>query len=128
LSWSDGRSASFPEPFADLSGLGGDGADNIEGGDGNDVIAGGDGDDTISGGLGSDDLEGGDGNDIVDYTFSDADWTVSLTFETARLVDGGFIFVNESVRNFEGARLGGGNDYVRGTAVANSLYGGAGDD
>jgi len=26
LSWSDGRSASFPEPFADLSGLGGDGA------------------------------------------------------------------------------------------------------
>ena len=108
--------------------VGGDGADNIEGGDGNDVIAGGDGDDTISGGLGSDDLEGGDGNDIVDYTFSDADWTVSLTFETARLVDGGFIFVNESVRNFEGARLGGGNDYVRGTAVANSLYGGAGDD
>ena len=105
-----------------------DGNDTIKGGGGNDTIAGGDGDDTISGGLGFDDLDGGDGNDIVDFTFSDSDWTVSLTFETARLVDGGFIFVNESVRNFESARMGGGDDYVRGTAVSNSLYGGTGGD
>ena len=36
--------------------------------------------------------------------------------------------IPELVRNFEGARMGSGNDVVRGTTGANSLYGGAGKD
>ena len=104
--------------------FGGDGADVLDGGADADTIAGGAGDDRISGGGGVDDLDGGDGADTVDYTFSTLGWTVSLTFQTATPTIG----QTESVRNFEGARMGSGNDRVRGTSAANSLYGGAGKD
>ena len=100
-----------------------DGNDTILAGDDDDVVSGGDGDDTVSGGLGLDNLDGGAGNDTVDYTYSNGDWVISLTFETASA--GGSV---ESVRNFEGARMGGGNDTVRGTTGANNIYGGAGHD
>jgi Ca2+-binding RTX toxin-like protein len=100
-----------------------DGQDIIFAGDDDDVVSGGDGDDTISGGFGLDDLDGGAGNDTVDFTYSNGNWVISLTFETASA--GGDV---ESVRNFEGARMGGGNDVVRGTTGANNIYGGAGHD
>ena len=100
------------------------GNDVIDGGSDDDLIVGGDGHDTISGNGGVDDLDGGNGSDTVDYTFSTVSWNVSLTFETATPNIGSA----ESVRNFEGARMGIGNDYVRATAGANSLYGGAGQD
>ena len=102
---------------------GGDGNDTIDGGEGGDVIAGGAGDDLVSGGVGIDHMDGGDGNDTVDYRYSAADWTLSLTFETASA--GGDV---ESILDFEGARMGSGDDRVRGTGVANNLYGGGGDD
>ena len=103
---------------------GGDGVDTIDGGDGSDVITGGDGDDTISGGFGLDNLDGGSGADTVDYTFSSQNWTVNLTSENASSLGA----LGESVRNFEGARMGSGDDVVRGTTGANALYGGAGHD
>lgn len=102
-----------------------DGNDTIDGGADNDVITGGDGDDTISGNLGVDNLDGGNGSDFVDYTFSAMNWNVDLTTELAST---NFGVIPESVRNFEGARMGSGNDVVRGTTGANSLYGGAGND
>jgi Ca2+-binding RTX toxin-like protein len=101
-----------------------DGADRIDGGTGDDKIVGGNSDDTISGNLGVDDLDGGNGDDLVDYTFSSDDWTVDLALETATPFNG----MSESVRNFEDARMGSGNDTVRGNAAHNSFYGGKGND
>jgi serralysin len=104
---------------------GGAGADTIDGGADNDTITGGDGDDTISGNGGVDNLDGGNGSDYVDYTFSTVSWNVDLTAETASSTFG---VIPESVRNFEGARMGSGNDVVRGTSGTNNIYGGAGGD
>lgn len=101
-----------------------DGSDTIDGGADNDIIEGGDGNDTISGNGGADDLDGGNGVDMVDYTFSTVNWNLDLTLETATP----HIGAAESVRNFEGARMGSGNDVVRGTTGANNIYGGAGRD
>ncbi len=99
------------------------GNDTIEGGDDGDTIDGGDGNDVISGGLGFDDLDGGAGSDMLDFTYSNGDWTISLTFETASA--GGDV---ESVRNFENVVMGGGDDTVRGTSTANYMYGGGGNN
>ncbi len=104
---------------------GGEGNDSIDGGADNDVITGGSGNDTISGNGGVDNLDGGSGSDFVDYTFSTVSWNVDLTAEVA---SSNFGVIPESVRNFEGARMGLGNDVVRGTSGANSLYGGDGND
>jgi len=103
---------------------GGNGNDTIDGGNDGDIITGGAGNDLISGGAGLDDMDGGDGSDTVDYRFSFSNWNVNLTFETATPSYG----ATESIRNFEGARMGAGDDWVRGTGEANNLYGGAGDD
>jgi Ca2+-binding RTX toxin-like protein len=102
-----------------------DGSDTIDGGGDNDIITGGNGDDMISGGEGLDNLDGGSGADTVDYRFSNVSWNVDLAAETAYTSYG---IIPESVRNFEGARMGAGNDVVRGTTGANILYGGFGDD
>ena len=52
-------------------------------------------------------------------------WNVDLTAETASTTGG---VIPESVRNFEGARMGSGNDFVRGPPARTTLNGGAGKD
>ncbi|MGI9385692.1 MAG: M10 family metallopeptidase C-terminal domain-containing protein [Methyloligellaceae bacterium] len=100
------------------------GNDTLKGGGGADTLFGGIGDDIIGGGNGTDYLDGGAGTDTADYTYSNDDWTVSLTFENATRAGGG----TETLRSFESIKMGGGDDSVRGTSTGNILEGGGGND
>lgn len=101
------------------------GADTLVGGRGDDVIAAGDGADTLTGGDGNDQLLGGLGDDRYYIDPSD-----SIT----ELAGGGFDIVYSSGSHTLGENveavylLGPGNFVGTGTALANWIYGNAGND
>ena len=103
---------------------GGAGNDTLQGGSGDDTIYGNGDDDYISGGTGVDKMYGGSGNDTADFTGDDADWNISLTFETA-LRNG---TDEEIVAGFENVLTGAGADTVHGTAGTNVIETGDGND
>lgn len=129
--------------------LGGAGNDTIDGGGGNDIIQGGDGDDVINGGSGVDLMYGNSGNDTFRIF---AGWTGGIgeamfgaagydTFDTSgvlldatiNLQDGTFTYLPGgsgpiSLSSIEKAVTGGGTDNLTGSAEANALFAGAGDD
>lgn len=97
----------------------------IYGGSGNDMLAGGGGNDLLDGGTGRDDLHGNAGNDTADYTTRTASVTVSLDDNNNDGQAGEWDNVFTDVENVNG---GGGNDVLRGSAVANVLRGNGGND
>ncbi len=110
-----------------------DGRDNLEGGNGDDrlfggrdrdTLNGGNGNDLLRGGQGLDTLLGGKGTDTADYLYSNANWTISLTFGTA--TNGGSD--TDVLSGIENVRLGAGHDTVRGNGTSNLLDGGGGSD
>ncbi|ESQ73535.1 hypothetical protein ABAC402_18860 [Asticcacaulis sp. AC402] len=114
-----------------VAGQASDGNDSVDGGDGNDLItssgqgiynAGG-GNDYVFAGLTatSEVIDGGTGNDTIDTTSVFAEYSVNL-------VTGATNYGGESYVNFENAVTGEGNDTVIGTAVANAITTGAGND
>jgi len=110
----------------------GDGNDEIETGDGNDIILAGAGDDLIIGGdgAGDDKYYGGAGIDTVKYTSALAGIEVDLNKGTATSIDkndASNIGI-DTLKEIENVIAGYHNDVVTGNAVANRLYGEAGDD
>lgn len=108
----------------------GGGADTVDGGDGHDTLYGEDGNDIILGGAGNDSLNGGAGNDFLNGG-SGIDWAifsggaavvVDLTAGTA--VGQG----SDTLQNIENVLGSSFNDVIRGSAGANTLDGGDGDD
>ena len=61
--------------------------DSIEGGLGNDTLSGGAGNDTITGGAGNDNINGGAGDDTAVYNGNQADYTLTGTNGTWKIVD-----------------------------------------
>ena len=93
----------------------------IKGTGGNDIILGKGGNDKLTGALGNDTLNGGPGTDTTLYTDSTA-VKANLTTEFATGVGSDVLL---AVENLTGS---GGDDQLRGSAVANVLVGGAGAD
>lgn len=111
---------------------GGEGSDQITSGDGNDVVDAGTGDDLIIGGdgAGDDSYKGGVGEDTVKYTSALAGIKVDLTAGTATSIgknDASHIGT-DTLKEIENVIAGYHSDTVKGSAVANKLYGEAGDD
>lgn len=118
-----GKDRLFGQAGADtLYGNGGN--DLLDGGVGQDMLYGGNGDDRMSGGGGKDRIDGGDGIDTVDWSHWNKSVRVDLTKGTAVFPG----FYTEVVLNLENAVMGPGNDRVTGTAQANHLVGGIGND
>lgn len=108
----------------------GSGADTVDGGDGHDRLYGEDGDDILLGGAGNDSLDGGAGNDALNGGIG-IDWAlfsggaavvVDLTSGTAT---GEGSDTLQSIENVLGSSF---NDVIRGSAGANTMYGGDGAD
>ncbi|MCW5750302.1 MAG: FecR domain-containing protein [Alphaproteobacteria bacterium] len=116
-----------------LLGLGGD--DTLVGGNGNDVVNGGEGNDVLvaGDGAGDDVYDGGPGFDTIVYTSvphlpnsTDDDMKIDLSTNT---VTGGAIFIGQDqISNIEAVMAGGGDDTLIGSAEANLLHGGLGND
>ena len=98
---------------------GGAGDDQIFGLHGADTLHGGDGDDTLNGGFGNDLLYGGDGHDTADYSYSDVDWTIDLSFAPVQTAanDWG----TEVLTFVESAITGEGDDEITGGNGANQF-------
>ncbi|MEO9649928.1 MAG: calcium-binding protein [Roseobacter sp.] len=106
------------------------GADVINAGSGNDTVTssgsdtvfGGSGNDSIFAGIGAlENLFGGSGNDTLNTTL------FNLAYEI-NLATGFTNFAGEFFLEFENVVSGGGSDELLGTAVANRMDGGAGND
>jgi Ca2+-binding RTX toxin-like protein len=104
--------------------VGGNGANSLSGGGGGDTIDGGGGDDTINGGAGPDILVGGSGIDTVSYSGAAGRVVVDLAAQTANSGDA----QGDTLAGFENATGGNGNDFIRGSSLANVLNGGSGID
>lgn len=132
---------------------GGAGNDTLDGGNGNDTLQGGDGDDTMTAGSGVDLVYGNSGNDRF---FIVAGWNGGVgeaffggagydTFDTSTVIFSGFdAYINLqdgefydidfpssgpiSLASVEKAITGDGNDVLIGSAEANALLAGAGND
>ncbi|MCC7427594.1 MAG: hypothetical protein IT557_11860, partial [Alphaproteobacteria bacterium] len=103
-------------------------ANDITGGAGDDTLDGADGDDTLNGGAGADTMAGGGGND--NYTVDDAgDVVVELagqgTIDVVSTTLATYVLPSEVERLFF---IGAGNAALTGNALANVIYGGAGND
>ena len=98
--------------------------DTIEGGDGNDTVDAGEGDDLVSGGLGDDSLQGGLGTDTLDYSLETVGFSADLAAGTTVFP----ALFTEEILGFENLLGGTGHDTVAGSAEANLLEGGSGDD
>ena len=115
---------------------GGDGADRLYGAAGRNKLAGLGGDDRLDGGLGGDDLDGGDGSDTITYAYRKATVPVAVHLDGARNdgadpdADGTSTAAEEGDRDVdvENATGGSGPDQLFGSALANVLAGGPGDD
>ncbi|MEO0032096.1 MAG: hypothetical protein RIS94_1854 [Pseudomonadota bacterium] len=101
---------------------GNDGANALAGGSGNDSLDGGAGADVLDGGSGNDVLVGGLGTDTADYAAETGAMVVDLAAGTAT-GDGA-----DTLSGVENVAVGDGNDAVTGSADANLLDGGAGND
>lgn len=113
---------------------GGGGDDNLTGDNGNDVLAGGEGadsldggadNDTLDGGAGPDVLAGGDGTDLGDYANRSGPLTITLDGQPGDGEPGEGDNVEPDVENLRG---GAGNDTFIGSAAANVLDGGGGEN
>jgi len=124
--------------------IGGSGNDSVKGSDQNNLIEGRGGSDSLIGMLGDDTLDGGEGNDTVG-DIGGADLfiggigfdAVDYRFDTANLIlsiDG---VANESGGTADGDNIsldiervigGSGNDFITGSAAANSIPAGPGND
>lgn len=118
-----------------LLGLGGN--DTLIGGSGSDVLDGGDGDDTLRGDGGDDTLTGGAGIDTVDYASVGAGGvivnlsTVAQTIGTKTVAAGNAFDLaggTDTLSTIENVVTGTGADAVWGSAEANVIDLGAGDD
>ncbi len=128
---------------------GGNGGDSIYGDDGNDILGGGAGtdgilggwgDDRITGGAGADLLWGGDGVDTLDYSQEGGSQGVYVNLRFGGMPGpgpNGFVPAQsaldsygnlDQIREFENVITGAGNDSVYGTAIANRIETGAGND
>ncbi len=105
---------------------GGSGDDLILGNDRANVLEGGDGDDTLNGGFGNDQLFGGAGHDTADYSYSDVDWTIDLTYAPGQTAANAW--GTELMTHMESAITGDGDDSITGSSVANQLEGNGGSD
>lgn len=106
-----------------LSGL--DGNDTILGGAGNDSLSGGVGNDELWGDAGSDTIDGGSGaNDLLRYRTDPTGVNVDLTAGTATDGHGD----TDTLRNIEDVHSSDHADMLRGSAIANRLFGFAGND
>ena len=124
---------------------GGAGNDRLLGGAGNDTLLGGDGNDYLDGGAGADSMNGGagddtyvvdnyadqvielanGGNDTVNTTLSM--YMLSTNVENLRYL-GSSNFIGMGTASANVMTGGSGNDYLWGGAGNDTLYGGAGDD
>ncbi|MGO1078038.1 calcium-binding protein [Inquilinus sp. CA228] len=107
---------------------GGDGndlllGDNGQGSDDDDILIGGDGNDSLRGGFGADRLDGGAGIDAIGYSGAAA-VTVNLTTQTVS----GLEAQGDVISGIENAFGGSGNDTLIGSATANLLDAGFGND
>jgi serralysin len=102
------------------------GADNdtLFGRGGYDMINGGSGNDIINGGSGQDQMDGGIGIDTVDYSY----WNGGGSYNLATGVASFPGYYNEQILNFENITTGNGIDKIIGTATANTIKAGDGDD
>ncbi|MEM9216664.1 MAG: calcium-binding protein, partial [Cyanobacteria bacterium P01_F01_bin.150] len=100
---------------------GGDGNDTINGQNGNDRLLGGNGNDVIDGGLGLDEMDGGAGIDTLDVRFWSGDYHLNMTTGVTN-------YAGETAVNFERVYTGAGNDNIIGTAIANYISTGSGND
>ncbi len=121
-----------------LSGAGAsdpDGNDTMLGSAGNDTMDGGNGADSLIGGTGDDVLFGSDGADIMDGSPGDRDtldYSLAANDVIVRLwnnsVSGDAIAAGDTIRNFENAAGGDGNDVLIGNHLDNELSGNGGND
>lgn len=112
---------------------GGAGVDTIYGGFGNDIITsdgdggsyyGEEGNDLMKSGLGAETMDGGTGVDTIDHRAFNGNYTFDMAVGTTNWT----ALIGERFFNFENAFMGDGDDVVRGTIGANSIYGGGGND
>ncbi|MEM6758516.1 MAG: calcium-binding protein [Pseudomonadota bacterium] len=102
--------------------ISGSGDDIInEGGLGSDTVIAGAGNDLVFAVVGLEDYDGGLGDDTLNTETFTGDYVVSLTTGLTN-------FVGEVFRDFENIVSGIGNDTINGTAGANQISTGAGDD
>ena len=90
---------------------------------GDDTMVGGLGDDILVAGIGNDVMDGGDGVDLADYSGLTA-VTLDLSLNTAQATGYG----NDTLSNFENLTTGSGSDSLTGSALANRLIAGGGND
>ena len=105
--------------------LGGKGNDVLTGSPGLETLEGGAGNDVLDGGLGGDTLIGGPGNDTADYSSRTTDLYVDINMFSDDGEAFELDFVDATVENVTG---GSGNDFMVGSAFANILRGGGGND
>ena len=108
--------------------------DQLDGGGGRDVILGGPGDEMISDGdrpgatgesrPGPDVLDGGGGRNLIDYSRR----TAPIILDLGRSAKGGERSEDDTIRNFDHAAGGSGDDRLTGSRANNSLTGNGGDD
>ena len=129
ISW-DGTSMDFLDSIENVDGsdhndyiVGAAGANLLIGGAGDDILYGMAGDDLLAGGAGVDRLYGGDGVDTISYTTSATG--VEIYMNSGVSWDGTSTDFLDSIENVVGSNH---NDYIVGTAGANSLDGGGGTD
>lgn len=102
------------------------GNDTMDGGDGADVLIGGVGDDRLIGNTGAETLDGSPGDsDTLDYSNATGAVTVRIWSNS---VSGDPVASGDTIRNFENAEGGAGNDLLAGNFQDNILTGNGGDD
>ncbi|MBP0496235.1 calcium-binding protein [Pararoseomonas indoligenes] len=111
---------------AGISLHGGAGADMMRGTEGSDSIFGQAGDDTLVGGSGNDMLDGGDGKDWLDLSAATGAAGVDLGRTSAQALVAGH--GQATVLNIENVLGGRFDDSLTGSAAANVLMGGGGND
>jgi Ca2+-binding RTX toxin-like protein len=121
----------FITPFTTYGGVGNDtihgggGPDTILGGAGNDTLNGGGGDDVFVADDGADSIKGDTGRDSVNY----ADRTAGVNVSLDGVADDGETGEGDNVdATIEDVTTGSGNDTIAGSAAANVLDSGAGND
>ncbi|MEO8700934.1 MAG: calcium-binding protein [Kofleriaceae bacterium] len=143
----DGAPGELDDVRADVEIVrGGSAGDTITGGTGNDTLIGGPGDDTLAGGGGDDQLFGEAGNDTFDEgalangadtfdggtgsdTISYASRSVAIEITIDEVPHSGAANEHDRIlASVEDARGGTGDDTITGSALANVLDGGAGND
>ena len=107
--------------------VGGDGNDSLVGNSGDDSLSGGAGTDMVYGQRGADDMSGGDGRDTVNFGNGEAYEGATVTLDDVG--NDGAEGEGDNARSDNENILGtGGPDVLFGTAGANTIDGGEGDD